>query len=275
MIWRLEDTGPPLRRRPRRARRCSRRLRGLAQLAGDPTCGRACWSSSGSLQHGVCAPRPHAAAASARKAPAGQAFGVGWRWGRHGSPAGISRQEISREARLLQPLLRHPEWLQGYEEDFGRLQLADPRLELLRQEIVAWFVEAGNLDAEALQRHLLRYGFGPLLDQFAADLTQPTAPATEIDDAAHRQGWRDMLAATRHRAALHRERPTEDELRLGDGAEINRWFNRLDRLLNRDGADDAEADDGSTGAAELTGYPMRAGGGHCRRAVCRPSRRRA
>ena len=58
-----------------------------------------------------------------------------------------------------------------------------------------------------------------------------------------------MLAATRHRAALHRERPTEDELRLGDEVQINRWFNRLDRLLNRDGADDAEADDGSTGAA--------------------------
>ena len=128
------------------------------------------------------------------------------------------------------------------------LQLTDPRLERLRQEIVAWFVEAGNLDADALQRHLLRYGFGPLLDQFAADLTPPTAPAHETDDAAHRQGWCDMLAATRHRAALDRERPTEDELRLGDEAEINRWFNTLDRLLNRDGADDAEADDESAGA---------------------------
>ena len=44
----------------------------------------------------------------------------------------------------MQPLLRHPEWLDGHEEDFGQLQFRDPRLELLRQEIVAWFVEAGQ-----------------------------------------------------------------------------------------------------------------------------------
>jgi hypothetical protein len=55
-----------------------------------------------------------------------------------------------------------------------------------------------------------------------------------------------MLAAIRHKAALHRERPTEDDLRLGDDGQVNRWFCRLDRLLNRYGAADAELDDGST-----------------------------
>ena len=146
-------------------------------------------------------------------------------WSGVGSPgleAALARQETSREARVLLPLLRHPEWLQGCEDDFRLLQLLDPQLERLRQEIVAWFVDARNLDADALQRHLLQYGFGPLLDQFAADLTQPTAPATEIDDAEHRRSWRGMLAAIRHRAALHQERPTEEDLRHGDGGQVNR-----------------------------------------------------
>lgn len=244
MIWRLETQGRRFEEPEARAA-LSRRLRGLAQLAGDPDLRASLLDQFRSLQHEL-SPRPQWTPRGQKRQPAKPS---GWDGvGPARLAAGISRQEISREARLLQPLLRHPEWLQGHEEDFGQLQLTDPRLDLLRQEIVAWFVEAGNLDAEALQRHLLRYGFGPLLDQFAADLTPPTAPAHETDDAAHRQGWRDMLAATRHRAALHRERPTEDELRLGDGAEINRRFNTLDRLLNRDGADDAEADDASTGA---------------------------
>jgi hypothetical protein len=106
-----------------------------------------------------------------------------------------------------------------------------------------------GLDAAALQRHLLRYGFGPLLDQFAADLTQPRLPAPDPDEEARRQGWRDMLAAIRHRAALRRERPTEDDLRLGDEEQVNRWFYRLDRLLNRFSADDAESGDDTPSAA--------------------------
>lgn len=106
-----------------------------------------------------------------------------------------------------------------------------------------------GLDAATLERHLLRYGYGPLLDQFAADLTQPRPPVPDPDEQARRQSWRDMLAATRHRAALYQERPTEDDLRRGDGDQVNRWFYRLDRLLNRFGADDAESGDDVSKAA--------------------------
>jgi hypothetical protein len=163
--------------------------------------------------------------------------------------AGISRLEQEREVGILLPLLRWPDWLEGHEEELAQLQFRDPKLEQLRQEIVAWFVDGGNLDAAALQRHLTRYGFGPLLDQFAADLTPPTAPADASGDAEHRRGWRDMLAAIRHRAALQQERPTEDDLRHGNGAQVNRLFYRLDRLLNRDGADDTDSGDGPPNTA--------------------------
>jgi hypothetical protein len=168
--------------------------------------------------------------------------------GAAGLAAGLSRQETSREARLLAPVLRDPSWLVGCEDDLAEINFTDPRLEQLRQEIVAWFAEATNLDAATLQRHLLRYGFGPLLDQFAADLTQHSPPAAGADEIALRQSWRDVLAALRHRAALGRERPTEADLRLADG-DINRWFYRLDRLLNSSGADDAGSSDGSSDAA--------------------------
>ena len=174
------------------------------------------------------------------------------RWSGVGSSrleSGIASQEFLREARLLVPVLRDPAWLAGCEEELAEIHFADPRLEQLRQEIVAWFAEAPNLDAATLQRHLLRYGFGPLLDQFAADLTQPRPPAPDPDEESRRQSWRDMLAAIRHRAALHRERPTEDDLRLGDEEQVNRWFYRLDRLLNRFGADDADSGDDIPGAA--------------------------
>ena len=51
----------------------------------------------------------------------------------------------------------------------------------------------------------------------------------------------------RHRAALEQERSNRGWARLGDAGQINRWFYRLDRLLNRDGGDDAEADDAVDG----------------------------
>ena len=64
-------------------------------------------------------------------------------------------------------------------------------------------------------------------------------------DAPDRQRWCEMLAAMRHRAALEQERSTVDGEPSGDAGDLNRWFYRLDRLLNRDGTGDAEEDEGS------------------------------
>ena len=241
MIWRLETQG----RRfdlPEARAALSRRLRELARLAGDPDL-RASLADQFRALLDQLAPRP-ARGQKRQLAKASAWEGVG----AARLAAGISRQETSREARLLLPVLRNPEWLVGCEEDLAEIHFTDPRWERLRQEVVVWFADAPSLDAAELQRHLLRYGFGSLLDQFAADLTQPSPPADAEDDPDRRQGWRDMLAAIRHRAALRQERPTEEELRLGDEGQINRWFYRLDRLLNRNGADDVESGDDSSGA---------------------------
>jgi DNA primase len=246
MIWRLETQGKRFDTPEARAA-LSRRLRGFAHAATDPDLRASLWDQFRALLDEV-APKPARWAKGQRPGPgtgAGKAKAGAWEGvGPARLAAGISRQETSREARLILPLLRHPEWVVGCEEDLAEIHLEDPRLERLRQEVVLWVADTPNLDAATLQRHLLQYGFGPILDQFAADLTQPSPPATEADEPTRRQSWRDMLAAIRHKAALHRERATEDDLRLGDGEQINRWFYRLDRLLNRYGTDDVEPDGG-------------------------------
>ena len=158
--------------------------------------------------------------------------------------AGISRREQHREANLLLPLLRHPEWLEGHEEELALLQFHDPEMDALRQRIVEWFSETASLDADALARHLQQHGLGRILDQFAGHLTQQLATPYSAD-APDRQRWCEMLAAMRHRAALEQERSTVDGVPSGDAGHLNRWFYRLDRLLNRDGGGEAEEDEGS------------------------------
>lgn len=239
MIWRLETQGRRFDTPEARAG-LSARLRTLCRLAADRDLRRGLAEQFRVLLDEQ-APRPgrRGGAAPPKRAAAWDGVGASR------LAAGLARQEMYEQARLLVPILRDPSWLAGCEDELAEISFTDPRLEALRQEIVTWFAEAPNLDAATLQRHLLRYGYGSLLDQLAADLTQPRPPAPDADEQAHRQGWRDMLAAIRHRAALHRERPTEADLRLGDEEQVNRWFYRLDHLLNRSGADDAEqGDDG-------------------------------
>ena len=245
MIWRLETQGRRFDTPEARAA-LSSRLRTLCRQAGDPDLRRSLGEQFRELLEGI-APRQGSARRARQAAPFKRA--AAWEGvGASRLEAGLARQEkTDREARLLVPILRDPSWLVGCEDELAEIGFTDSRLEGLRQEIVACFAEMPNLDAATLQRHLLRYGYGSLLDQLAADLTQHRPPAPDADAQAHRQSWRDMLAAFRHRAALHRERPTEADLRLGDEEQVNRWFYRLDHLLNHSGADDAEqGDDGSS-----------------------------
>jgi DNA primase len=236
MIWRLETQGRRIDTPEERAA-LSRRLRELARLAGDPDLRSSLLDQFRTLLD-ERAPRPaRGGRTPARKASAWDGVGPSR------LVAGIMRREKEREAAILLPLLQRPEWLEGHEEELAQLQFRDTGLERLRQEIVAWFSEAASLDADGLARHLHRYGLGRDLDQFAGHLTQQLD--TPAADAEARQHWCEMLAAMRHRSALEQERSTVDGTSSGDGGHLNRWFYRLDRLLNRDGAGDADHDEGS------------------------------
>jgi DNA primase len=237
MIWRLETQGRHFETPEERAA-LSRRLRALARLAGDPDLRATLLDQFRVLQDEKAPRSMRWQKGGARKASTWDGVGPSR------LAAGITRREKDREAGILLPLLRWPEWLEGHEEELAQLHFQDVDLERLRQEIVAWFSETASLDADALARHLQQYGLGRILDQFAGHLTQQLATPYSAD-APDRQRWCEMLAAMRHRAALEQERSTVDGVPSGDAGHLNRWFYRLDRLLNRDGGGEAEEDEGS------------------------------
>ena len=237
MIWRLETQGRSF-ESPEEQASLRRRLRALARLAGDPDLRSSLIDQFKALQDERAVRPKRGHRGESRKPSAWDSVGPSR------LAAGISRREKDREAAVLLPLLRWPEWLEGHEEELAQLQFRDRDLERLRQEIVAWFSESASLDADALARHLQQYGFERLLDQFAGHLTQQLATPYSADAQA-RQQWCEMLAAMRHRAALEQERSTVDGVPPGDVGHLNRWFYRLDRLLNRDGAGDTDEDEGS------------------------------
>ena len=241
MIWRLETQGRRFDTPEARAA-LSRRLRMLARLAGDPDLRTSLQDQFRTLLDAQ-APRPQRWAKDRPRAPRPGAWeGVG----PSRLAAGISRREKEREAAILAAVLRQPDWLEGHEEEFAQLQFRDAGLERVRQEIVAWMSEAARLDADALARHLHRYGLDRLLDQSAGHLTQPLATPNAAPEG-ERRTWSEGLAAMRHRAALEQERSPVGELPVDDAGHLNRWFYRLDRLLNRDGGDGAEPDDEPSG----------------------------
>ena len=99
----------------------------------------------------------------------------------------------SRQARLLAWILRHPEWLDEDEEELASLELDEPALEQLRQEILVWQSDADALDAFALATHLTRYGFGPLIERVRS--TVETVPfLSEGDGVSKRDLWRASLS---------------------------------------------------------------------------------
>ena len=238
MIWRLETQGRRFETPEARAA-LSRRLRDVG-AAGRRSDLRSSLLDQFRVLQDEQAPR--AETWSARCARARPRPGMEWvrpAWLRESRGA---RRIARRGFSCLCCCIR--EWLEGHEEELAQLQFRDVDLERLRQEIVAWFSEAASLDADALARHLHRYGFGRILDQFAGHLTQQLATPYPAD-SLERQHWCEMLAAMRHRAALEQERSTVDGVPSGDAGQLNRWFYRLDRLLNRDGTGDAEEDEGS------------------------------
>jgi DNA primase len=241
MIWRLETAGRRFDTPEARAA-LSRRLRTLARLAGDPDL-RASLEDQFRTLLDAKAPRPQRWSKDRLRAT------PGWEGvGPSRLAAGISRREKDREIAVLAAVLRQPDWLEGHEEEFAQIQFLDRDLERVRQEVVAWMSETVSLDADGLERHLHRYGLGRLLDQCAGYLTQSLAtPESASQDS--RQAWYDGLAAMRHRAALEQERTPVGGAPADDAGQLNRWFYRLDRLLNRDSGEDAEPVDQPSGPA--------------------------
>ncbi len=158
--------------------------------------------------------------------------------------ARVAKPQTFGERELLGPIVVHPGLLAEVEEDFGALTFADPGLESLRQEIISWYSEAGDLDQDGLNNHLCTNGFAALVEQLKV-----SGPATvwycaaDLPESDVLDQWRQRLAqfkrlesrrASRNALAEAISGAREDEARI-QGLTIDRMFNKQDITKRRGG----------------------------------------
>ncbi len=157
--------------------------------------------------------------------------------GRAKLAARLAQPQIFGERELLGPIVVHPGLLPEIEEELGALTFVDPTLESLRQEIISWYSENGDLDRDQLNNHLCKIGFTTLVEQLNA-----AGPATVWYNAADLADG-DVLDAWYLRVAQYRRLESrrisrnalaeaisdarEDEARV-QGLTIDRLFNSRD-----------------------------------------------
>ncbi len=125
---------------------------------------------------------------------------------RPASPRRLAREVagLARDVELhfLARLVAEPGLLAAHEEAVAELELDDPECERLRQELLHWYAEGGDLDPTRLRDHLTRHGFGRLLERMP-HASSPTPDASAGEEALGE--WREMLQRLGRRAARRRE----------------------------------------------------------------------
>jgi DNA primase len=101
----------------------------------------------------------------------------------------------SKERVLFAILINHPHIFEAVGEAFARIELADRRLDLLRQAAMGAIEGNPSLDSTALQSHLKDQGFGDELNSVLSDavynhagFARPNAPSEGI-----LAGWHDAI----------------------------------------------------------------------------------
>jgi hypothetical protein len=113
----------------------------------------------------------------------------------------VARPERAAEGQLLGPILVLPELLHRVEEELAALELVEPELESLRQEILAWYGERGHLDLAGLSNHLCGIGFASLVERLSSE--SPVTAWYRRDDLSTDEAlerWRACVAQQRRLA---------------------------------------------------------------------------
>ena len=180
-----------------------------------------------------------AAAPPARKGGAmggGMGRGDGRRWGSNlpayatgGAGAGLKASSIGqgtasplREQLLVLAIVNHPQLLARHHEEIAELPLTSVELDKLRCEIITLAANGGDLDTDALRRHLRDSSVGSILARLDGNRTLRAhwwaLPSAALVDAE--QGWRHVLGRQRRvidlkaeveRATVLLEQDTSDE----------------------------------------------------------------
>ena len=109
--------------------------------------------------------------------------------------AAIGVLKARHEQVVLATALNHPPLVEEFCEILGKLNLKDPKLDKLRQEILLVYAERQGLESTSLHRHLRQRGFGDVLGVILDPATYVHAefarPGTRIETA--RDGFRQAL----------------------------------------------------------------------------------
>jgi DNA primase len=128
-------------------------------------------------------------------------------------------------------VVMHPEILDVMEEELAAVELADPRLEMLRDAILSWYGERGHLDLGNLSDHLSGIGFASEIEHLRSRL--PHWCASDRDPESVLNGWRARLAE-RRRFAERRElaRAAEAAIAANRDREAADQVVAVNRLIN-------------------------------------------
>jgi DNA primase len=134
--------------------------------------------------------------------------------------------------KLLRAVLLRPQMLPECEEAVAALGDHDPQLGPICGEILAWYAQAPDLDANLLASHLTRYGFGELVDRVLAHRPWVRGALAESVDGVAASGTGQRVAPPVEAQHPSDAGPASTEA-AGDGQ-----FRTLYRILRSMGADD-------------------------------------
>jgi hypothetical protein len=145
--------------------------------------------------------------------------------------AGIAIREGFVNGELVWAVVMHPEILDVIEEELAAVELADARLEMLRDAILSWYGERGHLDPGDLKDHLSEIGFAGEIEHLRNRL--PHWCASDRDPESVLNGWRARVAE-RRRFAERRElaRAAEAAIAANRDREAADQVIAVDRLIN-------------------------------------------
>ncbi len=153
----------------------------------------------------------------------------------------LKRGETLIERIVLTTILNHPSLYDEFEEHFSSFVIQNIRLDQLRQRIIFWLENESSLDRTALHRHLIREGFGEVLERLLSDATYVHArfskPHADIDAA--RNGWKDIFDSMNKKKMRHELRAAE-RLLAGEYSDENRDRVSVLREMSAPDDDDGE-----------------------------------
>ncbi|WP_114394672.1 DNA primase [Oleisolibacter albus] len=144
---------------------------------------------------------------------------------------GVGNTSSRRERWLLLPLLHHPGLFDAIGERLVAAAFDDPRLDGLRQELVACLTMNSTLDAAALRRHLSERGLSETLeDLLSAEAPKFAQPGASIEAA--KSGWQEVWLSSED--SLLQQEVQEAERRFRENfteSEYNRLIALKQELL--------------------------------------------